>query len=42
MGKAADIAGTALRTEVRNGYEYTLDGMGRTTRVEGELVSNPA
>jgi hypothetical protein len=40
-GKATDMAGTALRTEVRNGYDYTLVGMGRTTRVQSELVSNP-
>ena len=40
--KIADTAGAALRTEVRNGYTYTLDETGRTTHVEGELVSNPA
>ena len=32
----------ALRTEVRNGYTYTLDDLNRTTRIEGDLVSNPA
>ena len=35
-------AGRALKVEVRNGYSYTLDEAGRTTRVEGQLVSNPA
>ncbi len=36
-------AGNALlRTELRNGYTYTFDGMGRVTRIEGDLVSNAA
>jgi RHS repeat-associated protein len=26
----------------RNGYKYTIDELGRTTRIEGKLVSNPA
>jgi hypothetical protein len=50
-GKVADVAGdgmdlqaanVAFRTEVRNGYTYTLDEMNRTTRIEGDLASNPA
>lgn len=32
----------ALRTEVRNGYSYTLDDLNRQTRIEGNLLSNPA
>ncbi len=30
------------RQEERNGYTYTIDELNRTTRVEAELVSNPA
>lgn len=43
-GERAEEAGRKSgtgRTEVRNGYTYTLDEQGRTTHVEGDLVSNP-
>ena len=33
---------SALQTEVRNGYTYTLDQLNRATRIEGHLVSNSA
>ncbi|WP_420998490.1 DNA/RNA non-specific endonuclease [Cupriavidus sp. 30B13] len=34
--------GGAPRVETRNGYTYSLDDLGRATRIEGELSSNPA
>jgi predicted ribonuclease toxin of YeeF-YezG toxin-antitoxin module len=34
--------GAAAKTEVRNGYKYSLDEKDRVVRVEGKLVSNPA
>jgi hypothetical protein len=40
-GDAAKAAGAA-KTVVKNGYTYTLDAEGRTTRIEGDLVSNSA
>jgi DNA/RNA non-specific endonuclease len=41
IGDAAKAEGVA-KTVVKNGYTYTLDAEGRTTRIEGDLVSNPA
>jgi hypothetical protein len=41
VGDAAKAEGVA-KTVVKNGYTYTLDAEGRTTRIEGDLVSNPA
>lgn len=36
------MGGALVRTEVRIGYTYTLDEAGRTSRIEGNLVSNAA
>ncbi|MBP1202853.1 hypothetical protein JOD97_000867 [Duganella sp. 1411] len=37
-----DKTSNGAKTEIRNGYKYTLDSKERVTRVEGTLVSNPA
>jgi hypothetical protein len=37
-----DVATVATRTEIKNGYKYTLDAEGRVTRIQGKLTSNPA
>lgn len=37
--KVAEAASPS-KVEVRNGYKYTLDELGRTTCIEGDLVSN--
>jgi hypothetical protein len=42
VATAGEKGEAGLRTEVRNGYTYTIDGEGRTTEVEGELTANPA
>jgi hypothetical protein len=43
-GKVADAAKAegAAETVVKNGYTYTLDAEGRTTHIEGDLISNSA
>ncbi|SEN06325.1 DNA/RNA non-specific endonuclease [Duganella sp. CF517] len=41
-GKDCEDCKSAKKTEIKNGYEYSLDETGRVTRVKGKLTSNPA